>query len=95
MRRTRKAINNLSLRKNIIRKAPIQSGIKHVCASHAQNDALEATLSQRAGTALRSPHREVQSTKERDINASGAREQGVLRVLQHPLFFSVANCKLL
>ncbi len=26
---------------------------------------------------------------------SGAREQGVLRVLQHPLFFSVGNCKLL
>ncbi len=45
MRRTRKAINNLSLRKNIIRKAPIQSGIKHLCASRAQNDVLEATLS--------------------------------------------------
>ncbi len=26
---------------------------------------------------------------------TGAREQGVLRVLQHPLFFSVGNCKLL
>ncbi len=26
---------------------------------------------------------------------AGAREQGVLRVLQHPLFFSVGNCKLL
>ncbi len=39
------AINNLSLRKNIIRKAPIQSGIKHVCASRAQNYALKATLS--------------------------------------------------
>ncbi len=25
---------------------------------------------------------------------TGAREQGVLRVLQHPLFFSVGNCKL-
>ncbi len=46
MRRTRKAINNLSLRKNIIIwKAPIQSGIKHLCASRAQNDALDATLS--------------------------------------------------
>ncbi len=29
-----------------------------------------------------------------DLNP-GAREQGVLRVLQHPLFFSVGNCKLL
>ncbi len=49
MRRTRNAINNLSLRKNIIiRKAPIQSGIKHICASRAQNDALEATLSHSA-----------------------------------------------
>ncbi len=45
MRRTRKAINNLSLCKNIIRKAPIQSGIKHLCASREQNGALEATLS--------------------------------------------------
>ncbi len=45
MRQTRKAINNLSLHKNIIRKAPIQSGIKHLCTSHAQNDALEATMS--------------------------------------------------
>ncbi len=26
---------------------------------------------------------------------SGAREQGVLMVMQHPLFFSVGNCKLL
>ncbi len=41
----KKAINNLSLDKNIIRKAPIQSGIKHLCASRAQNDELEATLS--------------------------------------------------
>ncbi len=57
---TKKAINNLSFRKNIIRKAPIQNGIKHLCASCAQNDVLEAILS---------PHREVQSTKERDINA--------------------------
>ncbi len=54
MRPTRKAINNLSLLKNIIiLKAPIQSGIKHLCTSRAQNDAhpvaqnnvLEATLS--------------------------------------------------
>ncbi len=45
MRRTRKAINNLSLRTNIIWKAPIQSDIKHLCTSRAQNDALEATLS--------------------------------------------------
>ncbi len=45
MRQTRKAINNLSLHKNIIRKAPIQSGIKHLCTSRAQNDALEATMS--------------------------------------------------
>ncbi len=45
MRRTRKAINNLSLRNNIKRKAPIQSGIKHLCASRAQNNAIEATLS--------------------------------------------------
>ncbi len=30
--------------------------------------------------------------RERD---TGAREQGVLRVLQHRLFFSVGNCKLL
>ncbi len=28
-------------------------------------------------------------------SVTGAREQGVLRVLQHPLFFSVGNCKLL
>ncbi len=48
MRRTRKAINNLSLQKNIIRKAPIQSGIKHLCTSRAQNDTLEATLSHSA-----------------------------------------------
>ncbi len=41
---TNKAIN-LSLRKNVIRKAPIQSAIKHLCVSCAQNDALEATLS--------------------------------------------------
>ncbi len=47
MRRTRKAINNLSLRKNIImRKAQY---IKHSCTSRAQNDALEATLSHSAG----------------------------------------------
>ncbi len=46
MRRIRKAINNLSLCKYIIiRKATIQSGIKHLCASRAENDALEATLS--------------------------------------------------
>jgi len=48
MRRTIKSINNLSLRKNIIRKAPIQRGIKHLCTSRAQNDALEATLSHSA-----------------------------------------------
>ncbi len=49
MRRTRKAINNLSLCKNIIiRKAPIQSGIKPLYASCAQNDALDATLSHSA-----------------------------------------------
>ncbi len=49
MRRTRKAINNLSLRRNIIIwKAPILSGIKHLCASRAQNDALDATLSHSA-----------------------------------------------
>ncbi len=41
-------INNLSLRKNIIGKAPIQSGIKYLCSSRAQNDALEATLSHTA-----------------------------------------------
>ncbi len=29
------------------------------------------------------------------VHCTGAREQGVLRVLQHPLFFSVGNCKLL
>ncbi len=29
-------------------KAPIQSGMKRLCASHAQNDALEATLSHSA-----------------------------------------------
>ncbi len=45
MRQTRKAINNLSLCKNIIRKAPIQSRIMHLCASRVQNDALEAILS--------------------------------------------------
>ncbi len=46
MRQRRKTINNLSLCKNIIiRKAPIQSGITHLCASCAQNGALEATLS--------------------------------------------------
>ncbi len=49
MRRTRKAINNLSLRKNIIRKAPIQNGIKLLCTSRAQNDVLEAALSQCTG----------------------------------------------
>ncbi len=43
--KNKKAINNISLRKNIIRKAPIQSGIKHLCTSRAQNDMLEATLS--------------------------------------------------
>ncbi len=42
---TNKAINNLSLRKNVIHKAPIQSAIKHLCTSRAQNDTLEATLS--------------------------------------------------
>ncbi len=47
----------------------MRSGIKHLCTSSAQNDALEATLRQRAG--LQSPHREVQSTKERDINEYG------------------------
>ncbi len=63
MRRTRKAIYYPSFRKNIIRKAPIQSGIKHLCTSCAQNDA------QCAGTSLWSPHGEVQSTKEKAINA--------------------------
>ncbi len=29
------------------------------------------------------------------FTVAGVREQGVLRVLQHPLFFSVGNCKLL
>ncbi len=49
MRRKRKAIINLSLRKNIIMcKAPIQSGIKPLCASRVQNYALEATLSHSA-----------------------------------------------
>ncbi len=41
----------------------IQSGIKHLCASRAENDALEATLSHSAQA------QQVQSTKERDINA--------------------------
>ncbi len=36
MRGTRKAINNLSLCKNIIRKAPCQSSIKHLYASRVQ-----------------------------------------------------------
>ncbi len=59
----KKAINNLSLRKNIIiQKAPKKSSTKHLCTSCAQNDELEAALSHR------SPHREVQSIKERDIN---------------------------
>ncbi len=45
------------------------AGTQCLWAPRAQNDVLEAILSQRAGTALRSPHKEVQSTKERDINA--------------------------
>ncbi len=76
MRRTRKqldeqeTINNLSLRKKIIiRKTPIQSDIKRLCGPRAQNDALEATLSHSTGAALRIPHREVQSSKEININA--------------------------
>ncbi len=54
MRRTTKAINNLSLRKNIIRKARIQSSIKHLWASRAQNDVLEATVTARRPTVLMS-----------------------------------------
>ncbi len=45
----------------IIRKAPLQSGTKCLCASRAQNDALKATRSH-------SPHRNVQNTKGRDID---------------------------
>ncbi len=37
---------------NIIPKAPIQSGMKHLCASRAQNDALDATLSHSAQAQL-------------------------------------------
>ncbi len=40
----KKGIYKLSLRKNIIRNAPIQSGIKHLRTSCAHNDVLEATL---------------------------------------------------
>ncbi len=43
----------------------MQSGIKHLCASRAQNDALEATPSHSAQAQFKG---EVQSTKERDIN---------------------------
>ncbi len=69
--------------KNIIRKAPIQSGIKHLCASCAQNDALEATL--------RSAHWEVQSTKERDINALCIKS---VRQFIEPFFYRF-KCQLL
>ncbi len=48
-------------------KAPIQSGIKHLCASRAQNDALEAKLSHSVQAQCSGVHIEVQSTKERDI----------------------------
>ncbi len=67
MRRTRKAINNLSLRKNIIRKAPIQSGIKHLCASRAQNDALEAILSHSAQAQRSGDHIEKFKAQRKSI----------------------------
>ncbi len=42
------------------------------------------------------PHgKELSEDLKKVLLLSGAREQGVLRVLQHPLFFSVGNCKLL
>ncbi len=70
MRRKRRAINNLSLCKNIImHKAPRQSSIKHLCASRAQNDGLEATLSHSVQAQRSGVHIEVQSTKKRDITA--------------------------
>ncbi len=66
MRQTRKAINNFSLRKNIIGKAPIQSGIKHVCTSRVQNDTLEATLSHsmQAHSAYAHPVRKMMCLKQ-------------------------------
>ncbi len=70
MRLTRKAINNLSLRKNIIIwKAPIQSGIKHLCASRipSSHDALDATLSHSA---------QAQSTYEHPVRR-------MMRLKQH------------
>ncbi len=53
----RKAINNLSLCKNIIiQKAPMQSDIKHLCTSCAQNGALEVTLSHSAQVQITYEH---------------------------------------
>ncbi len=72
MRQTRKTINNLSLRKNIIMwKAPIQSSIKHLCASCAQNGALEATLSHsaQAHSAYERPVRRMVRLKQHWVSA--------------------------
>ncbi len=74
MRRTRKAINNLSLCKNIIIwKAPIQSGIKHLCASRipSSHDALDATLSHsaQAQSTYEHPVRRMMCLKQHWVSA--------------------------
>ncbi len=46
-----------------------RAGPQRLCASHAQNDALEATLSHSTQAQRSGVHIEVQRTKERDFNA--------------------------
>ncbi len=67
--------------KNIIRKAPIKSGIKHLCASRAQNDALEATLSHsaQAHSAYAHPVRRMMCLKQHWVTAR--RHTVLMRIL--------------
>ncbi len=57
------------------------------CSSNRDNRTLERIVKQNPFKNVGEIHKEW--------TAAGPREQGVLRVLQHPLFFSVGNCKLL
>ncbi len=58
-------------------------------------DAPEAWSALRTHTHTHTHTRANTHTHTHTHTHTGAREQGVLRVLQHPLFFSVGNCKLL
>ncbi len=67
MRRTIKSIKNKCLCTSRAQKGALEATMSHSAqaqSAYVQNDALEVTESQRSGV-----HIEVQSIKERDINA--------------------------